>query len=125
MATGTLPLARAHTQMFQPLAGWRASWPLPSKQAELRQIINCDRTRQTWTDETGTRESYPMNCVNWYLAFAFCTWANSRLPTEAEWNYAAAGGDEQRRYPWGDEEPARILSWQCTAVTGNKARFAT
>ncbi len=90
-----------------PNSGWQASWPLPSMEAELRQIVNCDRTRQTWTDEAGAREKYPMNCVNWYLAFAFCSWANSRLPTEAEWNYAAAGGDEQRRYPWGNEDPGQ------------------
>jgi len=51
-----------------------------------------------------------MNCVNWYLAFAFCTWASSRLPTEAEWNYAAAGGDEQRRYPWGNEDPGADIA---------------
>jgi formylglycine-generating enzyme required for sulfatase activity len=60
---------------------------------------------QTWTDVAGIHEEEPINCVSWYEAFAFCAWDGGWLPTEAEWNYAAAGGSEQRMYPWGSETP--------------------
>jgi formylglycine-generating enzyme required for sulfatase activity len=56
----------------------------------------------TYTDEPGDGDSRPMNCLDWYLAYAFCIWDDARLPTEAEWNYAAAGGGEQRFFPWSD-----------------------
>lgn len=42
----------------------------------------------------------PLNCVPWYVLFAFCVWDGGRLPTDAEWGFAAAGGEEQRPFPW-------------------------
>jgi formylglycine-generating enzyme len=42
-----------------------------------------------------------LNCVPWYVLFAFCVWDGGRLPTDAEWGFALAGGDEQRPFPWG------------------------
>lgn len=52
------------------------------------------------------REQHPMNCINWHSADTYCRWRGARLPTEYELTWAAAGGDLDRPYPWGDAPPS-------------------
>ena len=62
--------------------------------------------------EPVARGMHPANCIDWEMARVYCGRAGGRLPTEAEWEFAARGPDG-RRYPWGDEEPSELLLNAC------------
>ncbi len=88
-----------------PNSGWQTAFNalLTDNKAALVDLLSCDPTLyNVWSEVPGTNDTLPMNCVSWVEAFAFCIWDGGRLPTETEWNYAAAGGSEQRIYPWGN-----------------------
>lgn len=73
----------------------------------------------SWED----RQNHPVVHVTWFDAMAFCAWAGTRLPSEAEWERMARGGHEGRRFPWGDELEADV--GRCHTFLGDFPGLAT
>ncbi len=117
---GSKPVVGAGTHPLIAGSGWDAAWDaeLPADQAGLMMAIKCHAEVQTWTDSAGAHENLPLNCLSWIEALAFCAWDSGRLVTEAEWNYAAAGGGEQRQYPWSNPPGSTVIDGSYAVYDG-------
>lgn len=83
-------------------SGWSYDWWLPDGPLVA---YDCE---DNWSH---TEPNEVVGCASWYQAFAFCVWDGGRLPTEAEWEYVAAGGEEDRLFPWGSEPTPTEPRW--------------
>jgi formylglycine-generating enzyme required for sulfatase activity len=86
---------------FEP--GWLASSDA-NVQPTTANLTSCSNF-YTYTSAPGSQELLPINCVTSFEAYAFCIWDGGFLPSEAEWEFAAAGGTQQLEFPWGSTQP--------------------
>jgi sulfatase modifying factor 1 len=108
------PVAGAARHPLIEGSGWGDDWELAESASDIASQagVECSALTQTFTAE---RPELPINCVTWLEAAAFCAWDGARLPTEAEWEAAATGGDEGRTFPWGSDEPdPSRAAYDCT-----------
>lgn len=115
-------LLKAGSLVFQP----------PNDAVDLRQFWTWWNFVEgaSWREPDGPgssiigREDHPVVHVSWDDAMAYAKWCGKRLPTEAEWEFAARGGLDQKRYVWGDEQ--RVAGrWQANIWQGEFPRKNT
>jgi formylglycine-generating enzyme required for sulfatase activity len=103
--------------------GWDSTWEsnFPTDRAAWDDELVCFTGESPWTSTPGANERRPIDCVTWWEAYAFCIWDGGFLPSEAEWNYAAAGGGGpagQRYYPWSNPPSSMTITDAHAAYCG-------
>ncbi len=108
---GTPPPEGAGANPRIPNSGWQSSFNeelVADVDAMLGRMAKCIGNLDAPFDDA------PMTCVDVFVSYAFCIWDGGRLPTEAEWELAAAGGADNRLYPWGQALPNDSLVDTCS-----------
>jgi formylglycine-generating enzyme required for sulfatase activity len=118
------PLHRANLNAF-----WLAETPVTNAQyAEYVKADGAAREPRYWRDRGLSGRDQPVVAVSWYEARMFCEWLSREsgwiitLPSEAQWEYAARGGLEGRRHPWGNEPPDETRA--CFGLSTSTGRTA-
>ncbi|HET9956816.1 MAG TPA: SUMF1/EgtB/PvdO family nonheme iron enzyme [Polyangiaceae bacterium] len=97
----------AHPQIAN--SGWHAEWDARLDRDVSALLPSMSTGLEAVAADLPSDPNLPMTGLDWFTALAFCVWDGGRLPTEAEWEFAAAGGELNRSYPWG-ADPSLITS---------------
>jgi formylglycine-generating enzyme required for sulfatase activity len=93
----------------------KACAPLPTEVRLLTAIPQSEQAALSaeCSARVADNQDLPATCVSWDDAARYCAWKGARLPTEAEWEWAATGGDDQLGWPWGSTPPDdAVVCWQ-------------
>ena len=112
--------------VFRPFVGAGLVNTVPDAPAWWARVDGaCWRWPEGPGSDIAARGDHPVTHVSWQDAAAFAAWAGGRLPSEAEWECAAAGGMPGARFPWGDREPDDDGFQPCNIWQGAFSRHNT
>jgi formylglycine-generating enzyme required for sulfatase activity len=113
---GKYPVTNAEFMQFVDAGGYEEK-DLWTKAGWAAKQVNGWSQPRLWADSRFNQPNYPVVGLSWYECLAYCNWKKAatrlpfRLPSEAEWEKAARGSRDARKYPWGDKfDPSRLNS---------------